>query len=119
MRIEALTLNTAILETERTFLLEWSKHDASELCRLHSASEAHGSILGEAPWSLSKALGKLAKYQQEHAQDGTGKYKIIAKEDGRFLGRAGVSAYDRDAGEFELGYVLKKAEWGKGILQPT
>lgn len=93
----------------------WNDNESFLLQELHSTAETSGYIVGEDPWSDAKALLKLHKYRSEHEEDGTGKYKIILKADGSFIGRAGVSAYDKQAGEFELGYVLEKEHWGQGL----
>ncbi|MBY3151401.1 GNAT family N-acetyltransferase [Rhizobium laguerreae] len=111
---EAL-MSQIIVETPRILACLWHEDEAALLKDLHSTHETSGYITGEGPWSHEKALLKLQKYRSEHEEDGTGKYKIILKRDGSFIGRAGVSAYDKQAGEYELGYVLKKAHWGQGL----
>jgi len=54
----------------------------------------------------------LRTYLAKQARDGTTKYKILSREDGRFIGRAGISLYS--TGEYELGYAFHARKWGKG-----
>ncbi|NTF17137.1 GNAT family N-acetyltransferase [Agrobacterium rubi] len=108
-------MSEIIVETPRILACLWHEDEVALLRDLHSTQETSGYIAGEGPWSHEKALMKLRKYRSEHENDGTGKYKILLKEDGSFIGRAGVSAYDKQAGEYELGYVLKKTHWGVGL----
>lgn len=96
-----------ILSTARTVATTWLEGDEDLLLQIHATSETTAYVAGEAAWSRAKAAEKLAKYREEHERDGTGKYLIVDAADGRLVGRAGVSSFDRAAGEYELGYVLK------------
>lgn len=44
---------------------------------------------------------------------GMSKLKLVARDDGRFMGRAGFSAFGDD-GVLELGYSIAREEWDKG-----
>lgn len=104
-----------IIETKRILGCTWQDDDLPLLLDLHSTSKTSGYIMGEKPWNIEKASLKLTKYREEHDRDGTGKYKLIHKESGSFIGRAGVSVYDAEASEYELGYVLKEDWWEQGL----
>lgn len=115
MSYQGHKISELVLATPRIVACLWRDGDQALLRELHSTSEMTSYIAGEMPWTDEKALIKLEKYRSEHDRDGTGKYKLISKQDGKFLGRAGVSAYDKVAGEYELGYVLKQEYWGQGL----
>lgn len=104
-----------ILSTARLVATTWLDDEEDLLLEIHATSETTAYVAGEAPWSRAKAVEKLAKYREENDRDGTGKYRIVDAADGRLVGRAGVSSFDRDAGEYELGYVLKPEYWGRGL----
>ncbi|MEX2695419.1 GNAT family N-acetyltransferase [Rhizobium mongolense] len=107
-------VGTLILETSRLRLVMWDASDAGLVLALHSTIGTTRYMSGGAPWGIDKCEERLASWFKENAQDGTTKYKLLSRDDGRFIGRAGISMHDRDENEFELGYALREEEWGKG-----
>jgi len=103
-----------ILETPRLVAVMWEPDDAGLIQELHSTIETTRYLSGAAPWSREKADERLRSWFGEQARDGTTKYKILSREDGRFIGRAGFSLFGGDRQDFELGYSLRQQEWGKG-----
>jgi [ribosomal protein S5]-alanine N-acetyltransferase len=103
-----------ILETGRLRAVTWDRADAFLLHSLHANADTTSYIAGDKPWDEAKAREKLEKYRYEHETDGIGKYKIETLH-GVFVGRAGVSIFNREQSEFELGYVLAKDFWGQGF----
>jgi RimJ/RimL family protein N-acetyltransferase len=107
--------DTIILETPRLVLTMWDKGDAEMIRQLHSTIETTRYLSGAAPWTLDKAEERLKSWFGEQARDGTTKYKMLRREDGRFIGRAGFSRFQESGrGEFELGYSLRQEAWGNG-----
>ncbi|WP_049735087.1 GNAT family N-acetyltransferase [Rhizobium ecuadorense] len=102
----------AILKTPRLSFVMWNEDDAPLVQQLHSTMATTLYLPGNAPWSLEKAEERLRGWFEEQARDGTTKYKLLA-EDGSFVGRAGVSRFRSE--QFELGYSLLEAAWGKGL----
>ncbi|NYJ09292.1 RimJ/RimL family protein N-acetyltransferase [Rhizobium leguminosarum] len=101
-----------ILKTLRLSVVMWDEGDAPLVQQLHSTMATTRYLPGKAPWSLEKAEERLRGWFEEQARDGTTKYKLLA-EDGSFVGRAGISRFGSQ--QFELGYSLRKAAWGKGL----
>jgi RimJ/RimL family protein N-acetyltransferase len=101
-----------ILRTPRLTFVMWEEGDATLVQQLHSTMATTRHLSGNAPWSLEKAEERLRGWFEEQARDGTTKYKLLA-EDGRFLGRAGISKFRNE--QFELGYSLREDAWGKGL----
>jgi RimJ/RimL family protein N-acetyltransferase len=92
----------------------WDRDDASLINGLHSTLDTTRYLTGGEPWSLPKAQERLEKWFEEHERDGTCKYKLLSRDDDRFIGRAGFSLYGGERSDFELGYSLARTEWGKG-----
>ena len=103
-----------ILETPRLVAVMWEPADVRLIQELHSTIETTRYLSGAAPWSREKAEERLLNWFGEQARDGTTKYKILSREDGRFIGRAGFSMFGGDRQDFELGYSLRQQEWGRG-----
>jgi RimJ/RimL family protein N-acetyltransferase len=107
-----MTEQRVILKTLRLTFVMWDEGDAILVQQLHSTMATTRYLSGNAPWSLQKAEERLRGWFEEQARDGTTKYKLLA-EDGRFLGRAGISKFRNE--QFELGYSLREEAWGKGL----
>jgi anhydro-N-acetylmuramic acid kinase len=103
-----------ICETERLILTPWRADDAAHLVDLHSTVETSQFVSTGEPWSLDYAAARIAGWMDAFEENGTGKLKLVAKNDGRFIGRAGFSWSD-ESGAFELGYSIRREEWGKGF----
>ncbi|AVA21704.1 MULTISPECIES: GNAT family N-acetyltransferase [unclassified Rhizobium] len=107
--------DTIILETPRLILTMWDKCDAELIRQLHSTIETTRYLSGAAPWTLEKAEARLKSWFNEQARDGVTKYKMLRRDDGRFIGRAGFSRFEEsERGEFELGYSIRREAWGNG-----
>ncbi|KWV51045.1 acetyltransferase [Rhizobium altiplani] len=107
-------MQRAILETPRLVAVMWGPDDAGLIHELHSTIETTRYLSGTAPWSREKAEERLRNWFGEQERDGATKYKILSRDDGRFIGRAGFSLLDGERRDFELGYSLRFQEWGKG-----
>ncbi|ENN89142.1 GCN5-related N-acetyltransferase [Rhizobium freirei PRF 81] len=107
--------DTIILETPRLVLTMWNRGDAELIRQLHSTIETTRYLSGAAPWTLEKAEERLGGWFREQARDGTTKYKMLRRDDGRFIGRAGFSRFEESGrGDFELGYSIRRDAWGNG-----
>ena len=107
-------MQRAILGTPRLVAVMWEPDDAGLIHELHSTIETTRYLSGAAPWSREKAEERLRNWFGEQERDGATKYKILSRDDGRFIGRAGFSLLGRERQDFELGYSLRFQEWGKG-----
>ncbi|TAY17254.1 N-acetyltransferase [Rhizobium leguminosarum] len=101
-----------MLKTPRLSFVMWDEGDAALVQQLHSTMATTRYLSGNTPWSLEKAEERLRGWFEEQARDGTTKYKLLT-EDGRFVGRAGISKFRNE--QFELGYSLREEAWGKGL----
>lgn len=102
------------LLTERLALHEWEDGDAGLVAALHGSEEASRHVGTGAPWSEEYAAGRIAEWMGDLSRHGVTKFKIVARDDGRFIGRAGFTLMEAH-GVFELGYAIMREEWGKGF----
>ena len=114
-----------MIETERLLLRKPVLEDAAVVPRLHCDSVAMEFLGGvhpdcaEGEWVIEYWLGRWET-------NGCGPFSILRREDGRWLGRAGLKIWDTrtwvastyaDAGEHaqaELGWALVREHWGQG-----
>ena len=112
------------LETERLLLRLPVPEDAAAAAELLTDPEVMRFLGGETvpPEDIGKVV---EKWRQRWKTIGMGPFMIERREDGRFLGRAGILVWDArtwthagaDTGESaqpELGWALVRAAWGRG-----
>lgn len=107
-----------LLRTERLFLSRWTASDATLLRDLHGVAEATRHIGDGRPWTIATARSRMADWNHDLKRDGISKLKLSATEDGRFIGRAGFTYYPQ-GNFFELGYSIRREEWGRGYATET
>lgn len=112
-------INGLVIETERLILRPFSQSDLYDFNE-YASVEGVGEMAG---WkhheSLAESRSILDMFINE---DKT--FAIVLKENGRVIGSLGVEKYGMEKAltEFsdyrgrEIGYVLSKEHWGKGIM---
>ena len=102
------------LVTERLALTGWEPGDARNLVALHSTPESARFVSTGETWTFDYAAERIRGWMDDFDRHGVSKLKIVARDDGRFIGRAGFS-FMEERGAFELGYAIRQEEWGKGL----
>lgn len=103
-----------VLETERLWLTNWLPDQVDDLLALHGDPLVSRYLDADAkPWTREKAAARLALWAQNFAEHRMGKLRLIRKDDGALVGRAGFGIYE-PTGEPEIGYALFPAHWGQG-----
>ena len=98
------------LETERLVLRRFTEADVDHLVVLHNDPKVMRFLTGGKPVPRHQVE---REYRDHFA--GPGYWAAVERATGEFLGWfAFHPTPDRDPGEFELGYRLRTAAWGKG-----
>jgi len=101
-----------ILKSKRIGFRMLEKHDFQNLVRLDMDPEVRAFFPGGV--STPKLLGeKITKSRASFLEKGFGEFTMTELETNEFLGRAGFA--ELDDGEVEVGYLLLKEYWGKGL----
>ena len=125
-----------VLETERLVLRPFTRDDRDALAALYADLEVtryigDGSTLGperiehmlncaitdhERTWS-DETLARLPQLRLSVERDAPfSLWAAVHKPDGRIIGRCGLLAWDLDGRkEVEVGYILAKSHWGRGL----
>jgi RimJ/RimL family protein N-acetyltransferase len=103
----------AILSTERLSLVRWKASDIMDVLALHGDPQSVRYIGDRRPWSRAKARTGLRAWVDHEARHGLTKWRLVRREDGAFVGRAGFTWYDA-AKRYELGFSVCRSEWGAG-----
>ena len=114
-----IDLTGVVLETERLILREWNLNDVDDLFEYASNPDV-GPRAGWAPHKDKEE----SKMRVEHFIEGRHTFAIVYKENNKVIGSVGLDEYGREEAlsEFfnyqgrEVGYVLSKDYWGRGIM---
>ncbi|TND09576.1 MAG: acetyltransferase, ribosomal protein N-acetylase [Bacteroidetes bacterium] len=104
---------TVIVETERLLLREIVAEDAPLLYELNSDPEVV-RYTGDPPFESPEAAAEFTRnYIAKNSGTGYGRWAVIQKESGEFLGWCGLKILE-ETGEVDLGYRFYRKHWGKG-----
>lgn len=105
-------------ETERLILRELMEEDEQGLFELDSDPEVHRYLGNQPVKSIEQIRLVIAFIQQQYEDNGIGRWAVIEKKSGEFLGWAGLKLFreevNQHSGFYELGYRFMKKHWGKG-----
>ncbi|KLT66544.1 GNAT family N-acetyltransferase [Pedobacter sp. BMA] len=110
-------------ETERLILREILPTDIEGMFELDSDCEVH-RYLGNQPISTrEQALANIKLIRQQYLDNGIGRWAIIEKNTGNFLGWSGLKFIteqtNRHVNYYDLGYRLIKKYWDQGFATET
>jgi RimJ/RimL family protein N-acetyltransferase len=103
-----------VLETARLRLREMDSADLDFLAALLGDAE----VMRHYPkvYSRDEAQGWLDRQQARYARDGHGLWLAVSKESGEPVGQVGVLEQDLgDVMETEVGYLVARAHWRRGL----
>lgn len=107
-----------ITETQRLILREIEETDEAGMYELDSDPEVHQYLGNKPVTTIEESRNAIALIRRQYEENGTGRWAVIEKSEGRFIGWAGLKLYrDEINGHsnfLEVGYRLIKKYWGKG-----
>ena len=102
-----------ILETGRLILREFLQDDAHALFQLNSDPEVV-RYTGDAPFADQDDAGRFVQNYQDYEKNGYGRWAMIEKETGDFIGWCGLK-FHPDTRETDIGFRLHKHYWNHGF----
>ena len=106
---------TPTLETERIILRPLKISDAEDIFKSWVSDP---EVTKYARWnthqSVDDTIGWLSSMEQSIADDRSYDWGLILKETGEIFGSAGIF-YNDECNMFEIGYVIMKKYWNKGL----
>ncbi len=103
------------LETERLTLRALTPSDAGEIFSYASDPEVARYMVWEVHRSMQDAEAFLDLTMGRYESGGPPDWGIIYKGDGRLVGTSGFVGWDREHARAEVGYVLHRDYWGRGL----
>ena len=109
-------------ETERLICREMIPSDVNGMFELDSNPEVH-RYLGNKPFkSIAESHERIADIRQQYMVYGIGRWSVILKETGEFIGWSGLKVEHNINGfenHYDLGYRFIQKHWGKGYATET
>lgn len=106
-----------ILETARTKIRPLSPDDAEHFYSLNQDPEVL-KYTGDDPFETVNAAKEFLKQYDQYEKYGLGRWAVISKENGEFLGWCGLK-YTPETNEYDLGYRFYKKYWNRGYATET
>jgi ribosomal-protein-alanine N-acetyltransferase len=111
------------VETERLILREILPDDYEGFFAMDSDPEVH-TYLGNNPITdMQQAKNAIANIRQQYIDNGIGRWAVIEKESGKFIGWTGLKLVKEERGGhndyYDVGYRFAKTYWGKGYATET
>lgn len=104
-----------ISETKRTVIREFTAEDSDALYKLLSNTKVM-EFSKKGPYSRKDCEQFLERCLKSYSERGCGLYAVIYKENGELIGYSGFYIQQIDGTtEFENGYRLLPAYWGRGL----
>jgi RimJ/RimL family protein N-acetyltransferase len=111
------------LETERFLIRELSEQDVEGMFELDSNPNVHAFLGNEPIQTIGEALKYIQFVQQQYKAYGIGRWAIIDKASGDFVGWTGfkfiTEPINNHINFYDIGYRLVERYWGKGVATET
>lgn len=110
------------IETERLVLRELLPTDDAGMFELDSNPEVHIYLGNNPVKSIEESREMIATIRQQYLENGIGRWAVILKDTGEFIGWSGLKLEKNVNGHetfYDLGYRLIQKHWGKGYAFET
>ncbi len=108
-----------ILETPRLILRELLPSDAEAMFKMDNNPNVHKYLWNKPTQTLDETKSIIEYVRGQYTENGIGRFAIIEKSSGIFLGWAGIKfVTEPENGHvnfFDFGYRLDEEFWGKGF----
>lgn len=110
------------IETERLALRELLPTDDVGMFELDSNPEVHIYLGNNSVKSIEESREMISNIRQQYLENGIGRWAVILKETGEFIGWSGLKLEKNVNGHetfYDLGYRFIQKHWGKGYAFET
>ena len=106
------------IETDRLILRELVDSDAELMFEMESNPNVH-IFVGKKPLKhIDEVYEYIRLIQEQYAAFGTGRWAVVLKETGEFIGWSGIKFITKEINNhqnfYEIGYRFNEKHWGKG-----
>lgn len=106
------------IETERLLLRPLELRDADGMFLLDSNPKVHLYLGNNPVKTIAESIGYIKNIQEQYKTNGIGRFAVIDKESGEFLGWSGIKFITEEENNhinfYEIGYRFREEFWEKG-----
>jgi ribosomal-protein-alanine N-acetyltransferase len=106
------------IETDRLLLREFIAADDIGMFELESNPNVHIYVGNKPITHIDESRAYIELVQQQYKNLGTGRWAVILKETGEFIGWSGIKFITNEINQhkdfYEIGYRFIEKHWGKG-----
>ncbi|MGI6669711.1 MAG: GNAT family N-acetyltransferase [Acetivibrionales bacterium] len=113
---ELVFKGTPRLETERLVLRKLKPQDENDIFEYASDDEVTRFLTWPSHKSVENSRSFISFTLGRYEKDEAGEWGIVLKETGKLIGSIGVVSCDMNNRRAEIGYVLSRNYWGRGIM---
>jgi ribosomal-protein-alanine N-acetyltransferase len=114
--MELVFKGTPQLETERLILRRLNPGDAVDMFEYASDDEVTKYVIWDTHRTIEDSMGFIQYTMDRYPKDEAGDWGIFLKENGKLVGTTGFAWCDMKNRRAEIGYVLARPYWGRGIM---
>lgn len=108
---------TVTLETERLILRRFTRDDAQDMFDTWAGDEETTRYLSWGPHaSVENSRGYAEYLEGNYANPNAYDWCLVLKETGKPVGSLGVVRINDALGEAEIGWVIGRSYWGRGLM---
>lgn len=107
-------MRSHFMKTERMGFSVWTPDDLPLARQLWGEPDVTRYISATGAFSAEDIEARLATEIENGERWGIQYWPLFALDTGELLGCCGLRPFDMDAGEYELGFHLMSAHWGRG-----
>jgi ribosomal-protein-alanine N-acetyltransferase len=111
-----ISRNLPTLETDRLILRRMTPSDAEAVFAYASDPEVTRYVVWDTHRSIQDSRAFLELAVQKYKSGGEPDWGIVYKGDHHFVGTCGFVGWDVDHARAEIGYVLSRKYWGRGLM---
>jgi [ribosomal protein S5]-alanine N-acetyltransferase len=108
-----------ILETDRLILKEMLVSNAEAFFAMDNNPNVHRYLWNKPTQKIEETIETIAFVRKQYVDNGIGRFTIISKETGEFMGWAGLKfnteMVNNKTNFYDIGYRLDEKFWGKGF----
>ena len=108
--------NLPTLETERLILRKMTPNDAEAVFAYASDLEVTRYVIWDTHRTIEDSEGFLRSVVERYENAKAADWRIVYKRNGRFIGGCGIGGWEREHARAEMGYVLSRGYWGRGLI---
>ncbi len=115
-KVQEILKDLPALETDRLILRKMTPDDAGAVFAYASDPEVTRYVVWDTHRSIQDSRAFLELAVQKYKSGGEPDWGIVYKGDHRFVGTCGFVGWDVDHARAEIGYVLSREYWGRGLM---